>query len=75
MKASLIRGSKSLTSQLWYLGIALLLLTLWMSSMTLSSLRAQLMDSIVDQANVVADNIAPAIARLPDKLDSTNSLC
>lgn len=61
MKASLIRGSKSLTSQLWYLGIALLLLTLWMSSMTLASLRAQLMDSIVDQANVVADNIAPAL--------------
>lgn len=61
MKHRLIKGMKSLTTQLWYLGITLVLLTLWMSSLTQDSLRAQLMDSIVDQANVVADNIAPAL--------------
>ena len=61
MKQQLLKGMKSLTTQLWYLAVALLLLTLWMSSMTLDSLRSQLMDSIVDQANVVADNIAPAL--------------
>ncbi|MBP7900412.1 MAG: EAL domain-containing protein [Gammaproteobacteria bacterium] len=61
MKHRLMKTMKSLTTQLWYFGLALLLLTLWMSSMTLHSLRTQLMDSIVDQANVVADNIAPAL--------------
>lgn len=61
MKRRLLKGMRSLTTQLWYLGVALVLLTLWMSNMTLNSLRAQLMDSIVDQAKVVADNIAPAL--------------
>lgn len=61
MKHRLLKSMKSLTTQLWYFGVALVLLTLWMSSMTLDSLRTQLMDSIVDQANVVADNIAPAL--------------
>lgn len=61
MNPLVLTSVKSLTGRLWLLAVTLLLLTLWMSYVTWNSLRVQLMDSIVDQANVVADNIAPAL--------------